>query len=303
MKLNFTILSYFRKVAELQHLTRAAEELHIAQPALSRTISQLEEELDTRLFERQGRNIRLTRDGEILLRHTKSLLAELDDLYKDLADSKNIKQMTVGLSIRSASQLIPVFLMKFKQENPDAHLEVITQNSKAALTHTIPDLSLYASREPLESDDTVTLFRENLVMIVPEQRAPEGETSVLLSEFADDKFIAAPQMMSLRKTTDDCCRQAGFEPDVVMESDNPDTVREFVRAGLGVALVPEMTWHTAGENIVTLPVDEPDCHRYLNLSWRTDKKLSLVATLLREYIIDNFWEFVKDSADNYKKIR
>ena len=77
MKLNFTSLQYFQKTAELEHLTKAAEELHIAQPALSRTIRGLEQELNVTLFEHQGRNIRLTRDGHILLKHAQNFLKEL----------------------------------------------------------------------------------------------------------------------------------------------------------------------------------------------------------------------------------
>lgn len=64
---------YFQKVAELEHLTKAAEALHIAQPALSRTIRSMEEELDVSLFTHQGRNIHLTRDGHILLKYTNKI--------------------------------------------------------------------------------------------------------------------------------------------------------------------------------------------------------------------------------------
>jgi len=74
MKLNFTSLQYFQKTAELEHLTKAAEALHVAQPALSRTIRGLEEELGTSLFEHQGRRIQLTRDGHILLKYANSFL-------------------------------------------------------------------------------------------------------------------------------------------------------------------------------------------------------------------------------------
>lgn len=72
MKLNFTSLEYFRKAAKMEHLTKAAEALHIAQPALSRTIRGLEEELGVTHFEREGRNIHLTRDGHILLKHAEN---------------------------------------------------------------------------------------------------------------------------------------------------------------------------------------------------------------------------------------
>ena len=71
MKLNFTTLLYFQKTAELQHMTNAAKELHIAQPALSRSIRGLEDELGVTLFEHYGRNIKLTKNGEILLKYSK----------------------------------------------------------------------------------------------------------------------------------------------------------------------------------------------------------------------------------------
>ena len=75
---------YFQKVAELEHLTKAAEALHIAQPALSRTIRSMEEELDVSLFTHQGRNIHLTRDGHILLKYTNKILRSLDDLRQEV---------------------------------------------------------------------------------------------------------------------------------------------------------------------------------------------------------------------------
>ena len=93
MKLNFTSLEYFRKAAKMEHLTKAAEALHIAQPALSRTIRGL----DVTLFEREGRNIHLTRDGHILLKHAENFLQEYDEMQQEFADSKNLQQMTVNL--------------------------------------------------------------------------------------------------------------------------------------------------------------------------------------------------------------
>lgn len=271
MKLNFTSLLYFQRTAEMQHLTNAAESLHVAQPALSRMISGIEKELGVALFERKGRNIKLTRDGEILLKHAKSFLAELDQLKTDLNESKNLQQMTVTLNIESAAQLIPVFLMKFRQEHPEAILD-IRNRSLHHLHSQETDLTLFSSNEPIDSPHTVTLFKENLIVIMPKG-------------------------MWLRKTIDDLCASAGFEANVVMESDNPNTVREFIHAGLGIAVIPQLTWYAArGEHIKMAFLTDDKCYRHLNLSWHTDSQLSLVAVLLQEYIIDNFWEFVQNAA-------
>lgn len=297
MKLNFTSLLYFKRTAEMQHLTNAAESLHIAQPALSRTISGIEEELGVSLFERKGRNIKLTRDGEILLKHAKNFLDELEQLKLDLNESKNLQQMTVTLNIESTSQLIPVFLMKFRQEHPEAILDI--RNRSLDTFHSQEtDLALFSSNEPIENPNTVTLFKENLIAIVPADSPYANNSHLSLSELSDAKFIAAPKGMWLRKTIDDLCQAAGFEADVVMESDNPNTVREFIHAGLGIAIVPQLTWYAArGEHIKIIFLTDDKCYRYLNLSWHTDSQLSLVAVLLQEYIIDNFWEFVQNAAN------
>lgn len=286
MKLNFTSLEYFRKAAKMEHLTKAAEALHIAQPALSRTIRGLEEELGVTLFEREGRNIHLTRDGHILLKHAENFLQEYDEMQQEFADSKNLQQMTVNLAIHSATKLIPSFLAEFRKDHPEAMLEIINPKMEAAPKHT--DLTLYSSIHHVENEHTVTLFRENLVMALPLSDRHARLPYINLADFADRNYIAPPKGFVLRDILETYCGEAGFSPRIVMESDNPDTIHEFVNAGLGIALVPQMTWYNAYSGLASLPVGDMDCHRYLNLSWKTEEKLSLSAVLLREYIIDHF---------------
>ena len=243
MKLNFTSLEYFRKAAKMEHLTKAAEALHIAQPALSRTIRGLEEELGVTLFEREGRNIHLTRDGHILLKHAENFLQEYDEMQQEFADSKNLQQMTVNLAIHSATKLIPSFLAEFRKDHPEAMLEIINPKMEAAPKHT--DLTLYSSIHHVENEHTVTLFRENLVMVLPLSDRHARLPYINLADFADRNYIAPPKGFVLRDILETYCGKAGFSPKIVMESDNPDTIHEFVNAGLGIALVPQMTWYNA----------------------------------------------------------
>ena len=100
-------LIYFKKVAELQHLTRAAEELRVAQPSLSRTIAGLEAELGVKLFDRVGKGIVLNRNGAILLRHTNSVLRELADAQAELADQEAEGNRTVTISLFCRQQAPP----------------------------------------------------------------------------------------------------------------------------------------------------------------------------------------------------
>lgn len=225
MKLNFTSLEYFRKAAKMEHLTKAAEALHIAQPALSRTIRGLEEELGVTLFEREGRNIHLTRDGHILLKHAENFLQEYDEMQQEFADSKNLQQMTVNLAIHSATKLIPSFLAEFRKDHPEAMLEIINPKMEAAPKHT--DLTLYSSIHHVENEHTVTLFRENLVMVLPLSDRHARLPYINLADFADRNYIAPPKGFVLRDILETYCGKAGFSPKIVMESDNPDTIHEI----------------------------------------------------------------------------
>lgn len=296
MKLNFTSLQYFQKVAELEHLTRAAEALHIAQPALSRTIRGLEEELNVTLFDRQGRNIHLTRDGHILLKHSQNFLKELESMEQEFKDSRDLQQMTVRLAILSATKLIPEFLIQFRKEHPEVLLEIVQPEGHSALSKM--DLSIFSDTKYIDNEHTVSLFQEKMVLIVPRNDRHASLPYVNLKDFGNQNFIAAPKGFFLRDILESYCGKLGFAPKIVMESDNPDTVREFVRAGLGVALVPQMTWYAALQDVAALSIGDVECYRYLYVSWKTDSKLSLSAVLLKEYIVDHFREFVKTSANS-----
>lgn len=296
MKLNFTSLQYFRKTAELEHLTKAADALHVAQPALSRTIRGLEEELNVTLFEKQGRTIHLTRDGHILLKYADRFLKDYDDMQKEFKDSRDLQQMTVHLVIQSATKLIPAFLVEFRKEHPEAMVEIVNPNMEKQVRQT--DLTIFSSPSHIENDHSITLFRENLVMVLPKNDRHALLPYVNLADFSERKYIVPSKGLLLRNIVDEYCRRAGFSPKVVMESDNPETIREFVKAELGIAIVPQMTWYNAFTGLPALPIGDVDPHRYLYLSWRTEGRLSLSAVLLREYIVDHFWEYVREKANS-----
>ena len=82
-------LKYFQLTAELQHITRAAEQLYISQPALSKTISKLENELDVKLFDREGKNVFLNDYGKSVLFHANKIFSELDEMQREISDMKN----------------------------------------------------------------------------------------------------------------------------------------------------------------------------------------------------------------------
>ena len=213
-------LTYFKKVAELQHFTLAAEELRVAQPSLSRTISRLEQSLGVQLFDRAGRNVTLNPYGEIVLRHTNRILQELFDIERELADYSDQSHQLVTLSLYAASKLFPQMVTAFKHKHPLIRLKVIQESPSPDVSEEC-DLTLSSSIYPLSSPNTITLFAEDILLALPDSSPLANRPFVDLIEVSHEKFICLHKGKSLRKITDTYCQIAGFEPTVVLESDSP----------------------------------------------------------------------------------
>lgn len=280
-------LSYFKLVAELQHLTKAAEELRVAQPSLSRTIAGLEEELGVKLFDRVGKNIQLNRCGEIVLRHTNNILQELRDIQAELADEQERGGQTVTISVYAASRLLPQLISEFKAEYPNIRLRMIQQSLMRASQEEC-DVSIFASIPPANEECTTPLIEEEIYLAIPEDSPLARKENIRLRDTADMEFICLHKGKSLRTITDMYCQLAGFTPQVVLECDSPEMVRGLINAKVGISFVPSITWSGMDtRNILLRHIDFPSCTRYINLGWRGGY-LSPSAVLFRDFVQDFF---------------
>jgi LysR family transcriptional regulator, transcription activator of glutamate synthase operon len=118
MHFNFLHLHYFQVVARLEHITQAAEALSIAQPSLSKAISQLEEDLGVLLFDRIGRQIRLNHAGKALLYRVERAFDELDQVRRELSDLASGEQGVIELAIHTGMQILPDLLIAFREQYP-----------------------------------------------------------------------------------------------------------------------------------------------------------------------------------------
>jgi DNA-binding transcriptional LysR family regulator len=280
-------LTYFKKIAELQHVTQASEILHVAQPSLSRTVSNLEAELGVPLFKHIGKRIVLNRYGEILLEHTNRVLRELEAAEGAILHEKGEADRLVRISIFAASKLLPKLVMDFKKEYPSIRLKIIQED--LGTNNDDWDLSIRSSMRPEDVENSTLLLEEEIFLALPESNPLSHSDSVTLGDVADEDFICLQKGKGLRSITDLYCKMAGFEPKVVLESDSPDIVREFILSGVGISFVPAITWKgVVSEQIVLMPVSFPECKRYIHLVWREYGRLSPVASLFRDYIKNYF---------------
>ncbi|MBQ7324293.1 MAG: LysR family transcriptional regulator, partial [Clostridia bacterium] len=255
-------LRYFCEVAQSQHMTRSAEKLHIAQPALSQTIHRLEGELGVKLFVLKGRNIVLTSYGRYLQEKVQPLLATLDQIPDDLAKLAHTDLTTIRMNVQAASALVTRAVIEY-QKTHHIHFELVQSGED-----TFCDVSL-TTRLPSFKEPGVNeyVFNEPILLAVPDSEPFAAQHTIALSEMREEEFVCLAGTKNFRSICDKYCSKVGFTPKVVFESDSPATVQNLVAAGCGVGFWPKYTW---GEFTTTsarlLEISEPDCKRDLVLT-------------------------------------
>lgn len=288
-------LKYFLTVARLEHMTHAAEELGIAQPALSQTIARLEKELGVALFDRLKRNIYLNHFGRAYRQHVERLFEELEQGRRDLSELADGRQGQVSVALGAATHLLPDLLSTFRKEHPGVHF-LLSQHQVNTITSLMQQLisrecDLCLSSPPLQQPDitSVPLLTEEILLAFPSTHPLAARSQIRLQEVAHEAFISLKPGQSLRDLTDSLCQQAGFRPWIVFESDEPSTIRGLIRAEQGIAFVPAVSWRgSVGPAIKHVTVSEPQCQRTVGLSWLTDRRLSMAAQHFRQFVIEYF---------------
>lgn len=287
-------LQYFISVARLEHFTRAAEELYVAQSSVSRAIARLEEELGVPLFDKKGRQVHLNRFGQAFLQKVERAFKELEEGRRELEDMSRPEQGQVVLAILPsiASQILPKLLIDFREKYPEISFR-FHQDSAAQMLDKMEqgdiDLCITMVDKKRSSLKWVELMTEEMFLGVPPVHRLAQRTKVLLNEVAEEPFICLKRGHGVRDIGDNLCRQAGFEPKIVFEGEEIGTVRSLVAAGLGVAFFPEMVLQNLEEPMpVPLHVEEPVCRRIIGLAWTENRYMSGAVRLFRDAVIDYY---------------
>jgi DNA-binding transcriptional LysR family regulator len=282
-------LSYFKTVARLQHVSKAAEILAVSQPALSRAIAKLEEELGVPLFERRGKNIFLNRYGEYFLTYVERALQELTAGRQVLLDLQDPDRGSIALAFLHSlgTHFVPDLLGKFRGKYPDIQFKLF-QNTTLLLLDQLEagevDLCLSSPSITRTGIEWVPLYTEQLYIIVPKGHRLAGRDQIPLREIAEEPLISFKRDYGLRNLADKYFEAASIKPRITFEGEEISTVAGLVEANLGVALIPQV----AGYNISFIAVSEPTCERTIGLAWMKGRYMSPVSKKFRDFVIGSF---------------
>jgi DNA-binding transcriptional LysR family regulator len=306
MSLSWQQLEWFSAIADLQHMSRAAAQLGVSQPALSRALSRLEAELGVPLFDRIGRSIRLTHYGRLFQGRVARALREIDDGRTELADLVDQDRGTVALGFLRTLGInyIPQLLRRFRALHPRVRFSFIQSNS-IALEGRLRDgdTDLIFNSMPLDDPrfEWAAVADQDLVLLVPPTHRLARRRDVSLHDCADESFVSFKADHALRRTTDALCSKAGITPTISFESDDSSSVPGLVAAGFGVAIVsPECG---ASPGVVALRIAEPAARRTIGIAWVTDRYLPASARLFRDFALSEGASCLLTSAADANRAR
>lgn len=290
--MNWQQLEYFKTIAETENFTEAAIKLSVSQPALSKAIAKLEDELAVPLFEKQGRNIKLSRYGSVFLKHTQAALTEINYGIQELTDMINPHTGTISISSLHTigTRLIPEAVGEFLDFYPNIKFEYCmekTENIIRGLKNGQFDLGLYDDIDEnitLSDVDSIVLKKDELVVIVPNNHPFSNKTEVSFLDLKDENFIFYSEKIKAKVSA--FYENHGLTPKSSLNpNDNSMIVAGFVRAGLGISIIPRSTALKA-ENISIISAKEKPCFRTLYLGWKKSSPLSASASLFKDFLIE-----------------
>lgn len=298
-------LRYFVAVAHRKHFTQAAEELSLAQPALSQQIQHLERELGVTLFERTSRRVRLTSAGEALLVRAERILAEVEWAQMEMQEYTGLARGRVVIGALQSLEAFrfPALLSRFHTRYPGIEIvlrEEATERLLELLNTGQLDLTIIQIMDdswPLElttsSIVTERLLTEELVLVVAPDHALAHHQNVTVEELRNEPFVMFKPGSGLRHTVIQSSLAAGFTPRILFESGELGTIRSLVAEGLGVSVLPRSVAKAPGREVAIVSLGPPPVRTIL-LAWHTNVYHAPAAaaflSFIRNDIRDHPWK-------------
>jgi LysR family transcriptional regulator, transcription activator of glutamate synthase operon len=272
---------WFLTLAELQHVTAAAQQLHIAQPTLTRMLARLERRLGVELFDRRGRRLSLSTYGRIFYAHARRAQLEFDSARREIEDLSNPAAGEIRLGFLSSfgSIVVPRLIAGFTEVSPRVTF-MLEEGAAESISDRVMaghvDVAVVSPRPQKPTLAWRSLFRQRLGVAVPRGHRLTGAAAVSMTDLADEPFVAMHPGFGMRQLLDELCAAAQFQPRIVLESANLTTTAGLAAAGLGISLTPiDGSEHPPGASV--LPLADADAYRDVGMIWDSARPLSRAA--------------------------
>jgi len=286
-------LKVFESVARHLNYTRAAEELHLTQPAVSMQIKQLEEHLAVPLFEQLGKRIHLTEAGQEVLGYARAINQQLDELESVLNRMKGLGGGRLKISVAStANYFVPTLLGSFSRRYPEVTVSLDVTNRETLLSQLAEnnvDLVIMG-RPPADADVDAESFMDNpLVVVAPPDHPLAGRKKIPLKRLQEETFLVREPGSGTRVAMERFFNERGMKLKTGMEVGSNEAIKQAVQAGLGLGLLSRVTIEQELElkRLVELNIQEFPIMRHWYVVHRKGKRLSAAAEAFRGFVVRN----------------
>ncbi len=299
MNVTFRQLRLLEAVARNSSFTRASEELHLTQPAVSTQIKQLEEEIGMPLFEQMGKKIFLTEAGKEVYAFSRAIAQQFHDIESVLDDMKGVKRGTLAITVTSTGKYFaPYLLAAFIKRYPgtQVHLEVTNREEVVQqLQDNTPDLAIMGT-PPDNIELRAQAFMQNpLVIIAPPDHPLVSVSRVPLNRLVEENFILRERGSGTRNAVERFFQQRGIKFNASMEMSRNEAVKHAVMAGLGLGIVSLHTleFELALNRVAILSVEGFPIMKEWYLVHRSGKRMSPIAQAFHAFVLNESDRIIK----------
>jgi DNA-binding transcriptional LysR family regulator len=230
-------------IGELGSFNKAGERLHLSPPAVFAQVRQLEAELGEKLYDRAGRKLVLTPAGRLLIDYCRRLMVVHDEAVNAVRELGGIQRgsLHLGCGPHISVSIVPYLLRAFLSRHPNVEVRLTTGNDHMLFEDLHSGkVDLLVMNLPVDNEDLVQdpLWRYEMVFVVSASDPVAGLGVVTPRELATRPFILYQRAVVIETAIREFCVSVGFEPRVVMQNDQADSIKELVRLGLGISLLP-----------------------------------------------------------------
>lgn len=275
-------LQYFMEVTRSGSFTHAAEKLYITQPAISRIIKSLEDELGVPLFIRSRKKLVLTDAGSVLYEHAQVFDKQFQLMKTELDNLLTLKKghIRIGLPSIINTFFFSQLIASFHREYPEITFQLMEDGSKRIEEKVMDDMldfGVVVLPDKHDAFDYFSFVQDELKIVVPTAHHLIHKKSVSLAELKKEDFIMFNQDFAMRERIITACNEAGFSPSIISETSQLDFIQEMVASNLGITLLPANNCEQLTADVKAISLSNPTIDWDLAIIWKRDENISEVA--------------------------
>lgn len=283
-------LEYFVVICEEKNFTSAAERLYISQPAISKTLYKLEEELGLRLINRNQKPVAITAEGEVLLKLARDIIAQVQSAQTIMDEYKKLKRgsFTIAVPPMTGAYFFPPLFAGFKKKYPSLDMRIIDGGSLASLEavkreeiHT--GLIIFPPKDMADVGN-IPVTQQELVVCLPADHPLAGQSFLSLQQLENEPVVLYNEGFALRSIILNAYAEAGLTPKIEISTNQFLTIKALVGKGAGISFLPAIAVNDT-DAIVTVPLN-PQLHVTIGLVWNRNSFLPPACKAFIEFVQD-----------------